>query len=65
MKHNEAEEFAAAMEDDVRRGSYADPSDSERLFASVSELWIKTEVDAKASTVNRYKDELRCYVYPK
>ncbi|WP_273173710.1 tyrosine-type recombinase/integrase [Bifidobacterium crudilactis] len=65
LKYGEAESFAAAMEDDVRRGRYADPSDSERLFNSVGELWIKTKVDAKASTVNRYKDELRCYVYPK
>lgn len=52
-KHSEAEEFAAAMEDDVRRGRYINPADTERRFSDVAELWLKTKVDIKASTFNR------------
>lgn len=63
-KYSDAEEFAAAMEDDVRRGRYANPADSQRLFRDVADLWLRTKVDIKASTYNRYKDELRCYVNP-
>lgn len=64
-KYSEAEEFAAAMEDDVRRGRYTNPADTKRLFKDVAALWLKTKVDIKASTFNRYQDELRCYVNPK
>lgn len=73
-KHLRAKNFAlkteaaaeqAALEDDLRSSRYISPSDERRTFKTVAELWIKTKVDAKASTVNRYKDELRCYVYPK
>lgn len=63
-KYSDAEEFAAAMEDDVRRGRYANPADSQRLFRDVADLWLRTKVDIKASTYNRYKDELRCYANP-
>lgn len=65
VRYSEAEEFAAAMEDDVRRGRYTNPADTQRRFGDVAELWLRTKVDIKASTFNRYRDELRCYVNPK
>lgn len=65
IRYSEAEEFAAAMEDDVRRGRYTNPADTQRRFGDVAELWLRTKVDIKASTFNRYRDELRCYVNPK
>jgi integrase len=60
----DAEAEKAALEDDLRSNRYISPTDERRTFRTVAELWIRTKVDAKASTVNRYRDELRCYVYP-
>lgn len=47
VRYGEAEEFAAAMEDDVRRGRYTNPADTQRRFGDVAELWLRTKVDIK------------------
>ncbi|NEG54743.1 tyrosine-type recombinase/integrase [Bifidobacterium platyrrhinorum] len=61
----DAEEFAAALEDDVRRGRYIDPDGGDKMFSKVADLWIDTKIDVKESTLLRYKRELRVYIKPK
>lgn len=61
----DAEEFKAAIEDDVRRGRYHDPSQENRLFRDVAEEWAETKLDIKPGTLGRYKRELRVYVNPR
>lgn len=60
----DAEEFAAALEDDVRRGRYIDPDGGDKLFSKVAESWEETKIDVKDSTLLRYKRELRVYILP-
>ena len=60
----DAEEFKAALEDDIRRGRYMDPSGGDALFAKIAQSWLETKIDVKGSTLLRYKRELRCYVLP-
>ena len=61
----DAEEFSAALEDDVRRGRYIDPDGGDKLFSKVADSWLETKIDVKDSTLLRYKRELRCYILPK
>lgn len=60
----DAEEFAAALEDDVRRGRYIDPDGGDVLFSKVAAAWEETKIDVKDSTLLRYKRELRVYILP-
>lgn len=60
----DAEEFRAAMEDDVRRGRYHDPRQETRLFADVADEWVRGKLDLKTSTRARYERELRVYINP-
>lgn len=60
----DAEEFQAALEDDIRRGRYIDPNADRCLFRDVADQWIETKLDVKASTFGRYKRELRVYINP-
>lgn len=60
----DAEEFSAALEDDVRRGRYIDPDGGDRLFSKVAASWEETKIDVKDSTLLRYKRELRVYILP-
>ncbi|WEV68751.1 site-specific integrase [Bifidobacterium sp. ESL0775] len=60
----DAEEFQAAMEDDVRRGRYHDPRQENRLFADVAEEWVNSKLDIRPGTLGRYRRELRLYVNP-
>lgn len=64
-ERTDAESFAAAMEDDVRRGRYRDPHDGQRLFLQVAHAWLDSKVDLKASTRGRYMLELQQYVLPR
>jgi integrase len=61
---SDAEEFSAALEDDVRRGRYIDPDGGDRLFSKVAASWEETKIDVKDSTLLRYKRELRVYILP-
>ncbi|NMM93473.1 tyrosine-type recombinase/integrase [Bifidobacterium oedipodis] len=60
----DAEEFQAALEDDIRRGRYVDPNADQRLFCDVADQWIETKLDVKPSTLGRYERELRVYINP-
>lgn len=60
----EAEAYKAEMEDDIRMGRYIDPSDKERPFAEVAQLWIDSKRRVKGSTLARYRRELNNYVLP-
>lgn len=62
---SEAEEFKAAMEDDIRRGRYQDPRLSRKPFRQVAEEWAGTKADVKPGTLRRYERELRIYVNPR
>ena len=64
-KYTEAEEFRAAMEDDVRRGRYHDPHQANRLFHDVANEWVHSKLDVKTSTRTRYEGELRVYINPR
>lgn len=61
---SDAEEFKAAMEDDIRSGRYHDPKLSRKLFRQVAEEWIATKADIKPGTLHRYERELRIYINP-
>lgn len=60
----DAEEFQAALEDDIRRGRYVDPNADQRLFRDVAAQWIETKIDVKPATLGRYQRELRVYINP-
>lgn len=60
----DAEEFQAALEDDIRRGRYIDPNADQRLFRDVAQTWLETKVDVKPATYGRYERELRVYINP-
>lgn len=61
----EAQEYAAAMEDDIRRGRYRDPRQELRVLDDVAGEWIASKVDLKPGTAGRYARELRLYILPK
>lgn len=61
----EAQEYAAAMEDDIRRGCYRDPRQELRVLDDVAGEWLASKVDLKPGTAGRYARELRLYILPK
>lgn len=61
----EAQEYAAAMEDDIRRGRYRDPHQELRVLDDVAGEWLASKVDLKPGTAGRYARELRLYILPK
>lgn len=61
----EAQEYAAAMEDDIRRGRYRDPRQELRVLDDVAGEWLASKVDLKPGTAGRYVRELRLYILPK
>lgn len=60
----DAQEYAAAMEDDIRRGRYHDPQQEQRLFSDVAREWMRSKLDVRQSTLARYELELKLYVLP-
>ncbi|WP_368100435.1 tyrosine-type recombinase/integrase [Bifidobacterium pseudocatenulatum] len=61
----EAQEYAVAMEDDIRRGRYRDPRQELRVLDDVAGEWLASKVDLKPGTAGRYARELRLYILPK
>lgn len=61
----EAQEYAAAMEDDIRRGRYRDPRQELCVLDDVAGEWLASKVDLKPGTAGRYARELRLYILPK
>lgn len=61
----EAQEYAAAMEDDIRRGRYRDPRQELRVLDDVAGEWLTSKVNLKPGTAGRYARELRLYILPK
>lgn len=61
----EAQEYAAAMEDDIRRGRYRDPRQELRVLDDVAGEWLASKVNLKPGTAGRYARELRLYILPK
>ena len=64
-KLRDAEEYAAAIEDDIRRGRYRDPKQELRLFRDVAHEWADGKMDIKQGTLGRYRRELRVYINPR
>ena len=64
-KLTDAEAYKAAMEDDVRRGRYTNPADSQRKFKDVAEIWLRSKNNVSEGVRARYECELRVYVNPK
>lgn len=60
----EAQEYAATMEDDIRRGRYRDPRQELRVLDDVAGEWLTSKVDLKPGTAGRYARELRLYILP-
>ena len=60
----EAQEYAAAMEDDIRRGRYRDPRQELRVLDDVAGEWLASKVDLKPGTAGRYARDLRLYILP-
>ena len=60
----DANSFATAMEDDIRRGRYHDPRQENRAFQDVANEWLTTKIDIRPGTLGRYKKELRLYILP-
>lgn len=58
----EAQEYAATMEDDIRRGRYRDPRQELRVLDDVAGEWLTSKVDLKPGTAGRYARELRLYI---
>lgn len=63
-KRSDAEEFQAALEDDIRSNRYMDPDAGKRPFRSVANAWLRTKLDVKEVTMARYERELRVYINP-
>lgn len=64
--YHAAEEFKAAMEDDIRSGRYINPKNLERTFGEVAALWEQTlSGTIKGSTEGRYVRELHIWVLPR
>lgn len=53
------------MEDDVRRGRYANPSDARRKFSDVADMWLRSKNNVSEAVRARYECELRVYVNPR
>ena len=64
-KLRDAEEYAAALEDDIRSGRYHDPKQELRLFRDVAEEWLESKIDLRPGTLGRYRRELRVYIDPR
>ena len=64
-KLSDAEAFQAAMEDDVRRGRYANPNDARRKFKDVADMWLRSKNNVSEGVRERYGCELRVYVNPR
>lgn len=60
----DAEEFKAAIEDDIRRGRYRDPSAGKHSVDECARLWFASKVSIKDSTMSRYKRDYARYVEP-
>lgn len=50
----EAQEYAAAMEDDIRRGRYRDPRQELRVLDDVAGEWLASKVDLSYLVVFRF-----------
>ena len=61
----DAEAFRAAMEDDVRRGRYANPYDAKRKFKDVADMWLRSKNNVSEGVRLRYECELRVYANPR
>ena len=64
-KLTDAEAFQASMENDVRRGRYANPNDARRKFKDVADMWLRSKNNVSEGVRTRYECELRVYVNPK
>lgn len=53
------------MEDDVRRGRYANPNDARRKFKDVADMWMRSKNNVSEGVRARYECELRVYVNPR
>ncbi|MCH9276631.1 site-specific integrase [Bifidobacterium amazonense] len=61
----DAEAFQAGMEDDVRRGRYADPNDARKPFKDIADMWLRSKNHVSEGVRARYECELRVYVNPR
>lgn len=61
----EADEYRDAVSDDLRSGRYRDASKQSRTFRQAAEEYLKSKHKIKESTLYRYRNELRMYVYPR
>lgn len=61
--YTEAEEYKAAMEDDIRRGRYHNPQEN-KLFRDAAAEWLGTKLNLKPGTRGRYEREIRAYLNP-
>ncbi|MBT1173510.1 site-specific integrase [Bifidobacterium sp. MA2] len=61
----DAEAFRVSMEDDVRRGKYANPNDAKRKFQDVAGMWLRSKNNVSEGVRARYECEMRVYVIPK
>lgn len=60
----EAEDFAAAVRTDLRRGEWIDPDRSATTYAAWAERWLKTRTHLKPKTLVGYDSLLRTQVLP-
>lgn len=61
----EAEEYAAAMEDDIRAGRYRDPHADLVAFEQARDAWLAAKRPVlKPGTYGRYEREVRVYLEP-
>lgn len=61
----DAEAFQAGMEDDVRRGRYADPNNARKPFRDIADMWLRSKNHVSEGVRARYECELRVYVNPR
>lgn len=61
----EAEAFAAELEDDIRTGRYLDPAARNRSFGEIAEEWLTSKKQVKEATALRYRQALDYHVLPK
>ena len=61
----DAEAFQAGMEDDVRRGRYANPNDARKPFKDIADMWLRSKNQVSEGVKARYECELRAYVNPR
>ena len=60
----EAEDFAAAVRTDLRRGEWIDPDRSATTYAEWAERWLETRTHLKPKTLFGYESLLRTRVLP-